>query len=76
MTEATQDRLADRLALHAEQEAIEEKSNAGIIPHGVADVMLEEMALELKALRAHTPRADRLSFELTRAPGKTRHALC
>ncbi len=49
---ATQDRLVHRLALHAEQEAIEEKSNAGIIPHGVADVMLEEMALELKALRA------------------------
>ena len=49
---ATQERLADRLALHAEQEAIEEKANAGIIPHGVADVMLEEMALELRALRA------------------------
>lgn len=49
---ATQERLADRLALHAEQEAIEEKAHAGIIPHGVADVMLEEMALELRALRA------------------------
>jgi len=49
---ATQDRLADRLALHAEQEAIEEKAHAGIIPHGVADVMLEEMAHELRALRA------------------------
>ena len=49
---ATQDRLADRLAVHAEQEAIEEKAHAGTIPHGVADVMLEEMAHELKALRA------------------------
>ena len=49
---ATQERLADRLALHAEQEAIEEKAHAGIIPHGVAEVMLEEMAQELRALRA------------------------
>jgi CPA1 family monovalent cation:H+ antiporter len=49
---ATQERLADRLALHAEQEAIEEKAHAGIIPHGVADVMLEEMASELRTLRA------------------------
>ena len=49
---ATQERLADRLALHAEQEAIEEKAHAGIIPHGVAEIMLEEMALELRALRA------------------------
>ena len=49
---ATQERLADRLALHAEQDAIEEKSHAGIIPHGVAEVMLEEMATELRALRA------------------------
>ena len=49
---ATQDRLADRLALHAEQEAIEEKAQAGTIPPGVADVMLEEMAHELQALRA------------------------
>lgn len=49
---ATQERLADRLALHAEQEAIEEKANAGIIPPGVAAVMLEDMALELRALRS------------------------
>lgn len=49
---ATQERLADRLALHAEQEAIEEKAHAGIIPHGVAETMLEEMAHELRALRA------------------------
>jgi CPA1 family monovalent cation:H+ antiporter len=49
---ATQERLADRLALHAEQDAIEEKAHAGIIPHGVADVMLQEMATELRSLRA------------------------
>lgn len=49
---ATQERLADRLALHAEQNAIEEKAHAGIIPHGVAEVMLEEMAQELRVLRA------------------------
>jgi CPA1 family monovalent cation:H+ antiporter len=49
---ATQERLADRLALHAEQEAIEEKAHAGIIPEGVAQVMLDEMAEELHALRA------------------------
>jgi CPA1 family monovalent cation:H+ antiporter len=49
---ATQERLADRLALHAEQDAIEEKAHAGIIPHGVAEVMLEEMAMELRTLRA------------------------
>ena len=49
---ATQERLADRLALHAEQDAISEKAHAGIIPHGVADVMLEEMADELRSLRA------------------------
>ncbi len=49
---ATQERLADRLALHAEKGAIEEKAHAGTIPHGVAEVMLEEMARELRTLRA------------------------
>ena len=49
---AAQERLADRLAIHAEQEAIEEKAHAGIIPHGVAEVMLDELAQELRALRA------------------------
>ena len=44
--------MMDRLAIHAEQEAIEEKAHAGIIPHGVAEVMLEEMAHELWELRA------------------------
>ena len=49
---STQERLADRLVLHAEQEAIEEKAHAGIIPEGVADAMLAEMAAELRDLRA------------------------
>jgi CPA1 family monovalent cation:H+ antiporter len=49
---ATQERLADRLVLHAEQEAIEEKAHAGIIPEGVAEAMLEEMAEDLRQLRA------------------------
>jgi CPA1 family monovalent cation:H+ antiporter len=49
---ATQERLADRLVLHAEQEAIEEKAHAGIIPEGVAEAMLTEMAEDLRQLRA------------------------
>lgn len=49
---AMQERLAERLALHAEREAIEEKANAGTIPPGVAEGMLEEMAHELTKLRA------------------------
>ena len=49
---STQERLADRLVLHAEQEAIEEKAHAGILPEGVAEAMLAEMAEELRELRA------------------------
>ena len=49
---ATQERLADRLVLHAEQEAIEEKAQSGLIPDGVAEAMLAEMAEELRQLRA------------------------
>ncbi len=49
---AAQERLADRLAIHAQKDAIEEKAHAGIIPHGVAEVMLAEFAQELRALRA------------------------
>jgi len=51
---STQERLAERMVLHAEREAIEAKSHAGIIPAGVAEVMLEEMANELRDLRAST----------------------
>ena len=49
---ATQERLADRLVLHAEHEAIDEKARAGVIPAGVAEAMLGEMAQELRDLRA------------------------
>ena len=49
---AAQERLADRLVLHAEREAIEEKAHSGIIPEGVAETMLQEMAEELRTLRA------------------------
>jgi Na+:H+ antiporter len=49
---ATQQRLADRLVVHAEREAIEEKAHSGAIPEGVAHAMLEEMAGELRKLRA------------------------
>ncbi len=46
-----QEQLAERLVLHAEREAIEEKAHAGTIPPGVAETMLEEMAAELRTLR-------------------------
>jgi CPA1 family monovalent cation:H+ antiporter len=49
---AAQERLADRLALQAEREAIEEKAHAGTIPEGVAEVMLQRMRRELKVLRS------------------------
>ena len=49
---STQERLAERMVLHAEREAIEAKAHAGIIPEGVAEVMLKEMADELRNLRA------------------------
>ena len=48
---AMQERLAARLAVHAEREAINEKANAGSIPHGVAETMLDELAEELHDLR-------------------------
>ena len=50
--QSTQERLAERMVLHAERDAIEAKAHAGIIPEGVAEVMLDEMAEELRALRA------------------------
>ena len=52
---ATQERLADRLVLHAEQEVIEEKAHSGIIPQGVAEAMLGELAHELRELKASQP---------------------
>jgi CPA1 family monovalent cation:H+ antiporter len=58
---STQERLADRLVLHAERDAIEEKARAGIIPPGVAEAMLEEMADELRDLRASRTEGLRVS---------------
>jgi CPA1 family monovalent cation:H+ antiporter len=49
---ATQEQLADRLVRHAEHEAIQEKARGGMIPEGVAQAMLEELAQELRELRA------------------------
>lgn len=48
---SAQERLADRLALQAETEAIEAKAHAGTIPEGVAEMMLQERRRELKELR-------------------------
>ncbi|MFH1429372.1 MAG: cation:proton antiporter [Candidatus Margulisiibacteriota bacterium] len=48
---AMQEKLAARLALHAEKEAIEEKVHSGIISGGVAETMLEELSEEFKGLR-------------------------
>lgn len=47
-----QERLAERLLVHAEREAIEEAAHAGTIPTGVAEKMLEELATEIRELRA------------------------
>jgi CPA1 family monovalent cation:H+ antiporter len=48
----TQQRLADRLVVHAEREAIQERAHSGAIPEGVAEAMLHELAVELRQLRA------------------------
>ena len=52
---SAQERLASRMVLHAEREAIEEKARAGLIPEGVAEGMLEDLAAELKEIRASQP---------------------
>ena len=52
---SAQERLARRRVLHAEHEAIEEKARAGLIPEGVAEGMLEDLAAELKEIRASQP---------------------
>lgn len=49
---AMQERLGERLVLHAEREAIEEQAHAGTIPEGVAEVMLRELTDEIRELRA------------------------
>ena len=52
---SAQERLAQRMVLHAECEAIEEKARAGLIPQGVAEGMLEDLAAELREIRASQP---------------------
>lgn len=60
---ATQQRLADRLVLHAEKSAIEEKAEAGIIPEGVAETVLEKKDEELRDLRSTPARSLQVSPE-------------
>ena len=52
---SAQERLARRMVLHAECEAIEERARAGMIPEGVAEAMLEELAADLRGIRASQP---------------------
>ncbi len=52
---SAQERLAERTVLHAEREAIEEKARAGLLPEGVAEAMLEELAADLREIRASQP---------------------
>ena len=52
---SAQERLAKRLVLHAERDVIEEKARAGMIPDGVAGAMLEDLAAELRGIRASQP---------------------
>ena len=52
---SAQERLAKRMVLHAEREAIEEKARAGMIPEGVAEAMLEDLAAQLREVRASQP---------------------
>jgi Na+:H+ antiporter len=58
---AAQDRLAARLALQAEKEAIEERARSGAIPQGVAEAMLDEVADRMLELR--TSRTGRLAVD-------------
>lgn len=46
-----QQRLAERMLIHAEREAIEEKERSGTISHGVAESILEKLAKEVRQLR-------------------------
>jgi len=54
---AAQHRLAERLALQAEKEAIEEKARGGSIPKGVADIMVADLAHEIRILSGSQARA-------------------
>ena len=52
---SAQERLAKRMVLHAKREAIEEKAHAGLLPEGIAEAMLEDLAAELREIRASQP---------------------
>ena len=52
---SAQERLAKRMVPHAEREAIEEKAHAGLLPEGIAEAMLEDLAAELREIRASQP---------------------
>ena len=52
---SAQERLAKRMVLRTESETIEEKARAGLIPEGVAEGMLEDLAAELREIRASQP---------------------
>ena len=46
-----QQRLSERMLIHAECEAIEENERNGILSHGVAEAILERLAEEIHLLR-------------------------
>ena len=46
-----QQRLSERMLIHAEREAIEEKERNGTLSHGVAEIILEKLADEIHRLR-------------------------
>ena len=48
-----QERLGNRMILHAENDAVEEFEERGKIPHGVAESMKEEIAGALSTLRGY-----------------------
>ncbi|MCH7992483.1 MAG: cation:proton antiporter [Gemmatimonadetes bacterium] len=58
---ATQDRLAGRLALQAEKEALEQRARSGAIPRGVANQILEDLSQRMVDLS--TTRTGKLAVD-------------
>ena len=52
---AAQERLGKRLALLAKLETVREQATHGAIPHGVAEILEEELLLSLRSLRGIEP---------------------
>ena len=48
---ATQERLGRRMLLLAEEEALEEEAEGGVLPHSVAETMMDEIAVRRQALK-------------------------